>query len=79
MALKKRGWSVEEEIFCLASNDSVWRADIIAFQSAGKGIIVDPTIRFEIGWHQVLEAHEEKKCTPVSEPTVLIISKGNIN
>ena len=63
MALKKRGWSVEEEIFCLASNDSVWRADIIAFQSDGKAIIVDPTIRFEMGRHQVLEVHEEKKKT----------------
>ena len=31
MALKKRGWSVEEEIFCLAFNDSVRRVDFIAF------------------------------------------------
>ena len=67
-ALKKRGWSVEEEIFCLATNDSVRRADILAFKSDDKGIIVDPTIRFEMGRHQVLEVHEEKKL--IYEPTI---------
>ena len=61
MALKKRGWSKEEEIFCLASNDSVRCADNIAFQSDDEGIIVDTTIHFEMGRHQVLEVHEENK------------------
>ena len=76
MALKKRGWSGEGEMFCLASNDSVQRADIITFQSDGKDIIVDPTVRFEMGRHQVFVSMKRRN---VYMSLLSIVLKTNIN
>ncbi|KAJ4436038.1 hypothetical protein ANN_18665 [Periplaneta americana] len=68
-ALRTKGWIVEEEISCLAENGSTRRVDILAYNAATKqGIIVDPTIRFEVGCHQSAEVHLEKKS--IYEPTV---------
>ncbi|KAJ4436034.1 hypothetical protein ANN_18661 [Periplaneta americana] len=56
------GWVVEEEISCLAENGSTRRVDILAYNADTKqGIIVDPTIRFEVECHQSAEIHLEKK------------------
>ncbi|KAJ4436285.1 hypothetical protein ANN_18916 [Periplaneta americana] len=68
-ALRNKGWIVEEEISCLAENGSTRRVDILAYNADTKqGIIVDPTIRFEVGCHQSAEVHHEKKS--IYEPTV---------
>ncbi|KAJ4437061.1 hypothetical protein ANN_17196 [Periplaneta americana] len=67
-ALRTKGWIVEE-ISCLAENGSTRRVDILAYNADTKqGIIVDPTIRFEVGCHQSAEVHLEKKS--IYEPTV---------
>ncbi|KAJ4435843.1 hypothetical protein ANN_18462 [Periplaneta americana] len=50
-------------------NGSTRRVDILAYNAdTKKGIIVDPTIRFEVGCHQSAEVHLEKKS--IYEPTV---------
>ncbi|KAJ4427705.1 hypothetical protein ANN_25357 [Periplaneta americana] len=50
-------------------NGSTRRVDILAYKAATKqGIIVDPTIRFEVECHQSAEVHLEKKS--IYEPTV---------
>ncbi|KAJ4441745.1 hypothetical protein ANN_11603 [Periplaneta americana] len=68
-ALRNKGWIVEEEISCLAKNGSTRRVGIIAYNADTKqGIIVDPTIRFEVECHQSAEVHLEKKS--IYEPTV---------
>ncbi|KAJ4450631.1 hypothetical protein ANN_02060 [Periplaneta americana] len=68
-ALRNKGWIVEEEISCLAENGSTRRVDILAYNADTKqGIIVDPTIRFEVECHQSAEVHHEKKS--IYEPTV---------
>lgn len=68
-ALRTKGWIVEEEISCLAENGSTRRVDILAYNADTKqGIIVDPTIRFEVECHQSAEVHLEKKS--IYEPTV---------
>ena len=67
-ALKKKGWTVQEEVSCIAKNGSMRRVDIIAFKADGQGIIVDPTIRFEMGCHQAMEVHKEKQ--DIYVPTV---------
>ncbi|KAJ4451118.1 hypothetical protein ANN_02558 [Periplaneta americana] len=67
-ALRNKGWIVEEEISCLAEN-GLRRVDILAYNADTKqGIIVDPTIRFEVECHQSAEVHLEKKS--IYEPTV---------
>ncbi|KAJ4426653.1 hypothetical protein ANN_26451 [Periplaneta americana] len=67
-ALRNKGW-IEEEISCLAENGSTRRVDILAYNADTKqGIIVDPTIRFEVECHQSAEVHLEKKS--IYEPTV---------
>ncbi|KAJ4428832.1 hypothetical protein ANN_25825 [Periplaneta americana] len=67
--LRNKGWIVEEEISCLAENGSMKRVDILAYNADTKqGIIVDPTIRFEVECHQSAEVHLEKKS--IYEPTV---------
>ncbi|KAJ4435728.1 hypothetical protein ANN_18345 [Periplaneta americana] len=54
-ALRNKGWIVEEEISCLAENGSTRRVDILAYNADTKqGIIVDPTIRFEIQGHHFI-------------------------
>ncbi|KAJ4431540.1 hypothetical protein ANN_20139 [Periplaneta americana] len=69
LVVRTKGWIVEEEISCLAENGSTRRADILAYNADTKqGIIVDPTIRFEVGCHQSAEVHLEKKS--IYEPTV---------
>ncbi|KAJ4439980.1 hypothetical protein ANN_08111 [Periplaneta americana] len=46
--LKRRGWEVYEEIHCISSLDSNRRADIVAIhRTQSKGLVFDPTIRFE--------------------------------
>ncbi|KAJ4438440.1 hypothetical protein ANN_14385 [Periplaneta americana] len=68
-ALRNKGWIVEEEISCPAENRSTRRVDILAYNADTKqGIIVDPTIRFEVECHQSAEVHLEKKS--IYEPTV---------
>ncbi|KAJ4434734.1 hypothetical protein ANN_23302 [Periplaneta americana] len=50
-------------------NGSTRRVDILAYNADTKqGIIVDPTIRFEVECHQSAEVHLEKKS--IYEPTV---------
>ncbi|KAJ4447156.1 hypothetical protein ANN_09157 [Periplaneta americana] len=66
---ENKGWTVEEEIYCLAENGSTRRVDILAYNADTKqGIIVDPTIRFEVECHQSAEVHLEKKS--IYEPTI---------
>ncbi|KAJ4448580.1 hypothetical protein ANN_10599 [Periplaneta americana] len=68
-ALRNKGWIVEEEISCIAENGSTRRVDILAYNADTKqGIIVDPTIRFEVECHQSAKVHLEKKS--IYEPTV---------
>ncbi|KAJ4447107.1 hypothetical protein ANN_09107 [Periplaneta americana] len=60
-ALKKKSWTVEEEVFCLATNGSSRRIDIIAYsQTTKKGYIIDPTIRIETGSSQPEDVNQEK-------------------
>ncbi|KAJ4438049.1 hypothetical protein ANN_13988 [Periplaneta americana] len=60
--LKRRGWEVYEEIHCVSSLDSNRRADIVAIQrTQSKGIVLDPTIRFERDALQAQHVDEEKK------------------
>ncbi|KAJ4441069.1 hypothetical protein ANN_10919 [Periplaneta americana] len=52
-----------------AENGSTRRVDILAYNAdTEQGIIVDPTIRFEVECHQSAEVHLEKKS--IYEPTV---------
>ncbi|KAJ4448437.1 hypothetical protein ANN_10453 [Periplaneta americana] len=61
-ALRNKGWIVEDEISYLAENGSTRRVDILAYNADTKqGIIVDPTIRFEVECLQSAEVHLEKK------------------
>ncbi|KAJ4426219.1 hypothetical protein ANN_27030 [Periplaneta americana] len=60
--LKRRGWEVYEEIHCVSSLDSNRRADIVAIhRTQSKGIILDPTIRFERDALQAQHVDEETK------------------
>ncbi|KAJ4438505.1 hypothetical protein ANN_14450 [Periplaneta americana] len=60
--LKRRGWEVHEEIHCVSSLDSNRRTDIVAIhRTQSKGIILDPTIRFERDVLQAQHVDEEKK------------------
>ncbi|KAJ4427579.1 hypothetical protein ANN_25227 [Periplaneta americana] len=60
-ALKKKSWIVEEDVFCLATNGSSRRIDIIAYsQTTKKGYIIDPTIRIETGSSQPEDVNQEK-------------------
>ncbi|KAJ4435327.1 hypothetical protein ANN_17937 [Periplaneta americana] len=57
----KKSWIVEEEVFCLATNGSSRRIDIIAYsQTTKKGYIIDPTIRIETGSSQPEDVSKEK-------------------
>ncbi|KAJ4445700.1 hypothetical protein ANN_12385 [Periplaneta americana] len=52
---------VEEKVFCLATNGSSRRIDIIAYpQTTKKGYIIDPTIRIETGSSQPEDVNKEK-------------------
>ncbi|KAJ4434367.1 hypothetical protein ANN_22926 [Periplaneta americana] len=60
--LKRRGWEVHEEIHCVSSLDLNRRADIVAIhRTQSKGIVLDPTIRFERDALQAQYVDEEKK------------------
>ncbi|KAJ4449209.1 hypothetical protein ANN_00606 [Periplaneta americana] len=60
--LKRRGWEVHEEIHCVSSLDSNRRADIVAIhRTQSKGLVLDPTIRFERDALQAQHVDEEKK------------------
>ncbi|KAJ4445802.1 hypothetical protein ANN_12487 [Periplaneta americana] len=60
--LKRRGWEVYEEIHCVSSLDSNRRADIAAIhRTQSKGLVLDPTIRFERDALQAQHVDEEKK------------------
>ncbi|KAJ4447204.1 hypothetical protein ANN_09206 [Periplaneta americana] len=60
--LKRRGWEVYEEIHCISSLDSNRRADIVAIhRTHSKGIVLDPTIRFETDALKAQHVDEEKK------------------
>ncbi|KAJ4429881.1 hypothetical protein ANN_22085 [Periplaneta americana] len=58
---RKKSWIVEEKVFCLATNRSSRRIDIIAYsQTTKKGYIIDPTIRIETGSSQPEDVNKEK-------------------
>ncbi|KAJ4448348.1 hypothetical protein ANN_10363 [Periplaneta americana] len=60
--LKRRGWEVHEEIHCVSSLDSNRKADIVAIhRTQSKGIVLDPTFRFERDALQAHHVDEEKK------------------
>ncbi|KAJ4428012.1 hypothetical protein ANN_24026 [Periplaneta americana] len=60
--LKRRGWEVYEEIHCVSSLDSNRRADIVAIhRTQSKGLVLDPTIRFERDALQAQHVDEENK------------------
>ncbi|KAJ4437986.1 hypothetical protein ANN_13925 [Periplaneta americana] len=60
--LKRRGWEVYEEIHCVSSLDSNRRANIVTIhRTQSKGIVLDPTIRFERDALQAQHVDEEKK------------------
>ncbi|KAJ4426378.1 hypothetical protein ANN_27192 [Periplaneta americana] len=60
--LKSRGLEVYEEIHCVSSLDSNRRADIVAIhRTQSKGLVLDPTIRFERDALQAQHVDEEKK------------------
>ncbi|KAJ4432444.1 hypothetical protein ANN_21063 [Periplaneta americana] len=60
--LKRRGWEVHEVMHSFSSLDSNRRADIVAIhRTQSKGIILDPTIRFERDALQAQHVDEEKK------------------
>ncbi|KAJ4442291.1 hypothetical protein ANN_12159, partial [Periplaneta americana] len=60
-ALRKKFLDVEEGVFCLATNGSSRRIDIIAYsQTTNKGYIIDPTIRIETGSSQPEDVNQEK-------------------
>ncbi|KAJ4450598.1 hypothetical protein ANN_02024 [Periplaneta americana] len=60
--LKRRGWEVYEEIHCVSSLDSNRIADIVAIhRTQSKGLVLDPTIRFERDALQTQHVDEEKK------------------
>ncbi|KAJ4429897.1 hypothetical protein ANN_22101 [Periplaneta americana] len=68
--LKRRGWEVYEEIHCVSSLDSNRRADIVAIhRTQSKGLVLDPTIRFERGmpcWHNTLMRRRNLFMSPAS-------------
>ncbi|KAI5721493.1 hypothetical protein M8J77_021497 [Diaphorina citri] len=65
----KKDFEVYEEVNGLAEDGAVRRIDIIAIdRSKKKGIIVDPTIRFEIDRNQPEAVDKEKKS--IYEPTI---------
>ncbi|KAJ4439498.1 hypothetical protein ANN_07622 [Periplaneta americana] len=60
--LKRRGWEVYEELHCVSSLDSNRRADIVAIhRTQSKGIVLDPTIRFERDALQAQHVDVERK------------------
>ncbi|KAJ4428860.1 hypothetical protein ANN_25853 [Periplaneta americana] len=60
-AIRKKSWTVEEEVFCLATNGSSRRIDIIEYsQTTKKGYTIDPTIRIETGNSQPEDVNKEK-------------------
>ena len=69
-ALKNKGWQVQEEVHCVASNGSSRRVDILALSNNSKqGIIIDPTIiRMEQGHEQPKEVDAEKN--KIYEPMI---------
>ena len=68
-ALRKKGWEVEEEISCIATNGSTRRVDILAYSKTTRiGYIIDPTIRYEKNADQSEEVDQEKKI--IYEPTI---------
>lgn len=65
----KRDFEVYEEVNGLSEDGSVRRIDMIAIdRGKKKGIIVDPTIRFEMNCGQPTEVDMEKK--KIYEPTI---------
>lgn len=69
-AFRKRynTWEVHEEVHCLSSDGSTRRVDILLIErQTNKGIILDPTIRYEVNLNQPSEVDVEKK--QIYEPT----------
>ncbi|KAJ4438286.1 hypothetical protein ANN_14225 [Periplaneta americana] len=81
--LKRRGWEVYEEIHCVSSLDSNRRADIVAIHGTqSKGLVLDPTIRFERDALKAQQVDEEKKsiyesCIPYLSEKCNIPTKFN--
>ncbi|KAJ4426676.1 hypothetical protein ANN_26474 [Periplaneta americana] len=69
-ALRKRSFEVHEEVHCVASEGGgIRRADIVALDKTNsKGIILDPTVRFEMSQTQPSEVNKEKQ--QIYEPTI---------
>ena len=68
-ALKDKGWTVFEEVTCEEQNGGSRRVDIFAFdQAKKKGVILDPTVRFEEDSDQPARVDAEKKL--IYEPTI---------
>lgn len=67
--LRKKGYTTYEEKECIAENGSTRRIDIIAINENTKtGIVLDPTIRFEINIEQDEEVNVEKRT--IYEPCI---------
>ncbi|KAJ4436422.1 hypothetical protein ANN_19055 [Periplaneta americana] len=84
--LKRRGWEVHEEVHCVSSLDSNRRGDIVAIhRTQSKGLVLDPTIRFERDALQAQHVDEEKKsiyesCIPyLSEKYNIPTSQWNVS
>ncbi|KAJ4426217.1 hypothetical protein ANN_27028 [Periplaneta americana] len=76
--LKRRGWEVHEEVHCVSSLDSNRRADIVAIhRTQSKGLVLDPTIRFERDALQAQHVDEEK--TSIYESCIPYLSFTFIN
>ncbi|PSN29362.1 hypothetical protein C0J52_28406, partial [Blattella germanica] len=59
-ALREKHYSVFEEGHGASDDGSTRRIDMIAFQDANKGWIIDPTTRMESHADQPVEVHNEK-------------------
>ena len=67
--LRRKGYTVYEEIHGIATQGSTRRIDILAFQpNSTKGYIIDPTIRFEHHTNQPAEVNAEKQ--NIYNPTI---------
>lgn len=60
--LRKANWEVYEEVHCTSEDGSHRRADIVAIdRQAGRGLILDPTIRMEQDGEQAIRVNTEKE------------------
>ena len=61
-SLGREGWKVYEELHVISEQDSNRRIDIVAINKTSmKGLILDPTVRFERDSNQAVQVNQEKK------------------